>query len=166
MAEKIFVPPIKLQGIKTKLVPLIRQNIPPLKNTLWLELFMGSGVAGFNIRHSRAVFADINPHIITSDIVKGFLYDYGRKLEADGGKFYYAVRESFNKSHDPLNRDHQFNVPYGHKPGRFTRAYITKIANQVRYIESCLMVYDWKFICQPFEAAIAMSDAGSFIFGL
>ena len=191
MAEKIFVPPIKIQGIKTKLVQLIRQNIPPVENTLWLEPFMGSGVVGFNIRPERAVFADINPHIInfynalksgiiTSDIVKRFLDDYGRKLEYGGGKFYYAVRDSFNKSHDPLeflflnrscfnglirfNRDYQFNVPYGHKPGRFTRAYITKIANQVRYIESCLMVYDWKFICQPFEDTIAMSDTDSFIY--
>ncbi|MBR0204582.1 MAG: DNA adenine methylase, partial [Synergistaceae bacterium] len=64
MSEKIFVPPIKIQGIKTKLVPLIKQNISLSKNTLWLEPFMGSGVVGFNVRPERAVFADINPHII------------------------------------------------------------------------------------------------------
>ncbi len=27
MIDKVFVPPIKIQGIKTKLVPLIKSNI-------------------------------------------------------------------------------------------------------------------------------------------
>ena len=27
MNNKVFVPPIKIQGIKTKLVPLIRKNV-------------------------------------------------------------------------------------------------------------------------------------------
>ena len=170
MTEKVYVPPIKIQGIKTKLVPLIKQNISLEKNTLWIEPFMGSGVVGFNIRPERAVFADINPHIInfynavksgavTSEIVKVFLDDYGRKLASDGGKFYYAVRESFNSSHNPLeflflnrscfngmirfSRAGKFNVPYGHKPMRFSKAYITKIVNQVKYIEDCMKIYDW-----------------------
>ena len=64
MPDKIFVPPIKIQGIKTKLVPIIKQNISINDNTLWLEPFMGSGVVGFNMRPKRAIFADINPHII------------------------------------------------------------------------------------------------------
>ena len=191
MTEKIYIPPIKIQGIKTKLVPLIRQNISLKKKTLWVEPFMGSGVVGFNIRPERAIFADINPHIIdfyksiksgviTSDTVRVFLYDYGRKLEAHGGDFYYSVRESFNQNHNPLeflflnrscfngmirfNKDHCFNVPYNHKQGRFSKAYITKIANQVRYIESCLKVYDWEFLCQPFEETIATAESNSFIY--
>lgn len=184
MSEKIFVPPIKIQGIKTKLVPVIKQNISLNKNTLWLEPFMGSGVVGFNIRPERAVFADINPHIInfynaiksgkiTSDIVRVFLYEQGRTLAQDGEKFYYYVRERFNSSHDPLdflflnrscfngmirfNKEYNFNVPYGHKPQRFSRPYITKIMNQVKYIEDCLRVYDWEFICQPFETTLAVT---------
>ena len=191
MTEKIYVPPIKIQGIKTKLVPVIRQNVSLKKNTLWIEPFMGSGVVGFNIRPERAVFADINPHIInfynavkagkiTSDTVRAFLYDYGRKLEAYGGDFYYSVRSSFNRDHNPLeflflnrscfngmirfNKDYCFNVPYNHKPGRFSKAYITKIANQVQYIEACLKIYDWEFLCQPFEKTIAVSESDSFIY--
>ena len=191
MNEKIYVPPLKIQGIKTKLVPLIRQNISLDRNTLWVEPFMGSGVVGFNIRPERAVFADINPHIInfynavksgtvTSELVRSFLDDYGRKLEASDDKFYYAVRESFNETHNPLeflflnrscfngmmrfNKDCCFNVPYGHKPSRFTKAYITKIANQVNYIESCLRVYDWEFVCQPFGKTIAESHPDAFIY--
>ena len=64
MSEKIFVPPLKIQGIKTKLVPLIRENVILDKETIWYEPFMGSGVVGFNVEPERAVFADVNPHII------------------------------------------------------------------------------------------------------
>lgn len=49
---------IKIQGIKTKLVPLIKDNIIMDKEMLWVEPFMGSGVVGFNIRPQQAIFAD------------------------------------------------------------------------------------------------------------
>ncbi len=51
MNDKIFVPPIKIQGIKTKLVPLIRQSIVIDKESTRIESFMGSGVVGFNSDH-------------------------------------------------------------------------------------------------------------------
>lgn len=34
MNEKVFVPPLKIQGIKTKLVPLIRENVVLSKDTV------------------------------------------------------------------------------------------------------------------------------------
>ena len=64
MSDKIFVPPLKIQGIKTKIVPLIRENIVMNDHSVWYEPFMGSGVVGFNIEPKQAVFADVNPHII------------------------------------------------------------------------------------------------------
>ena len=64
MNDKVFVPPIKIQGIKTKLVPLIKQSVIMDKESVWVEPFMGSGVVGFNIEPNRAIFADTNPHII------------------------------------------------------------------------------------------------------
>ena len=191
MPEKIYVPPLKIQGIKTKLVPAIKQNVSLSPGMLWVEPFMGSGVVGFNVRPERAVFADINPHIInfysaiksggiTSDIVRAFLQDNGRLLAEHGGDFYYSVRERFNTAHSPLdflflnrscfngmirfNSERKFNVPYGHKPARFSQAYITKIVNQVKYVEDCLRVHDWEFVCQPFEKTIAMSEDDSFIY--
>ena len=80
MSEKIFVPPLKIQGIKTKLVPLIRENVILDKETIWYEPFMGSGVVGFNVEPERAVFADVNPHIINfynriKDITMRFVTD-------------------------------------------------------------------------------------------
>lgn len=37
---KIYVPPIKIQGIKTKLVPIIKSNVEIDANTTWIEPFM------------------------------------------------------------------------------------------------------------------------------
>ena len=62
--SKVFVPPLKIQGIKTKLVPLIKSTVMLHKDSLWIEPFMGSGVVGFNIAPSRAIFSDTNPHIM------------------------------------------------------------------------------------------------------
>ena len=115
-----------------------------------------------------------------SDVVRAFLQDNGRMLAEYGEEYYYAVRERFNDTHSPLdflflnrscfngiirfNREHKFNVPYGHKPMRFSKAYITKIVNQVKYIEDCLRIYDWEFICQPFEETIAMKKGDALIY--
>lgn len=92
MSEKVYIPPIKIQGIKTKLVPLIKDNVLLEKDTIWVEPFMGSGVVGFNIKPNKAIFADTNPHIINfynsikeknidSYTVRNFLEIEGKKLE-------------------------------------------------------------------------------------
>lgn len=189
--NKIFVPPIKIQGIKTKLVPLIKRNIANRDNLFWVEPFMGSGVVGFNIRPQQALFADINPHLInfynalkckkfSSGVVKNFLTEQGLLLAERGGDYYYEVRERFNKFHEPLdflflnrscfngvirfNGHAQFNVPYGHKPQRFSKAYVTKITNQIRYVEECLSSFEWNFVCQDFRETLAHTDNSGRIF--
>ena len=192
MKEKIHVPPIKIQGIKTKLVPLIKDNIIMDQEMLWVEPFMGSGVVGFNIRPQQAIFADTNPHIINfynnikqknidSYIVRNFLESEGDKLEKGDDEYYYEVRERFNKNHSSLdflflnrscfngmirfNKNYKFNVPYGHKPQRFSKAYITKIVNQVKYVEQMLCISDWNFICQSFDNTInSIQEERAFIY--
>lgn len=191
MNEKVCVPPIKIQGIKTKLVPLIRRNILMDTESVWIEPFMGSGVVGFNVEPRRAIFADINPYIIdfynqikagviTPHIVRAFLEHEGELLKQGDAEYYYAVRRRFNEEHDPLdflflnrtcfngmirfNRDYEFNVPYGHKPQRFAKAYITKIVNQVAHVEMLLKRHSWEFLCQPFEKTVAMASLGDFIY--
>ena len=192
MKEKIHVPPIKIQGIKTKLVPLIKDNIIMDKEMLWVEPFMGSGVVGFNIRPQQAIFADTNPHIINfynnikqknidSYIVRNFLESEGDKLEKGDDEYYSEVRERFNKNHSSLdflflnrscfngmirfNKNYKFNVPYGHKPQRFSKAYITKIVNQVKYVEQMLCISDWNFICQSFDNTInSIQEERAFIY--
>ena len=61
---KIFVPPIKSQGIKTKLVKNIQELIPKNFNGSWYEPFMGTGVVAFNLAPEKAILSDINPHLI------------------------------------------------------------------------------------------------------
>lgn len=189
--EKIFVPPIKIQGIKTKIVPLIQKNVSLSSNSVWIEPFMGSGVVGFNVAAKDAIFADTNPYIIdfynrikqgeiTSHRVRAFLEHEGELLESGDSDYYYSVRDRFNKYHDALdflflnracfngmirfNRNYEFNVPYGHKPRRFSKAYVTKIVNQVKYVEDMLKTHSWEFLCQSFEKTIAMAGQRDFIY--
>ena len=191
VTTKVYVPPIKTQGIKTKLVPLIKENVCLSEKTVWIEPFMGSGVVGFNIAPATAVFADTNPYIIdfynqikkgtiTSYIVRQFLEEEGSILSVKDEAYYYEVRERFNECHNPLdfiflnrscfngmirfNKDFRFNVPYGHKPQRFSKAYITKITNQVAHIEELLKYNNWSFLCQSFEQTIRLADENSFIY--
>ena len=192
MNQKVYVPPLKIQGIKTKLVPLIKESVSLDRDTLWVEPFMGSGVVGFNINPRRAVFADTNPHIInfykgiqsgaiTPSITRDFLESEGEKLAQNDADHYYTVRDRFNQTHDPLdflflnrscfngmirfNKDHKFNVPYGHKPNRFAKAYVTKIVNQVSHVEELMRDADWTFLCQSFEKTIGdVSERNAFIY--
>lgn len=191
MKDKVFVPPIKIQGIKTKLVPLIKQSVAMEKGSVWIEPFMGSGVVGFNIEPHRAIFADTNPHIIefynqvksgaiTPYTVRAYLEHEGKLLEQGDDEYYYTVRMRFNKEHNPLdflflnrscfngmirfNKDCDFNVPYGHKPQRFSKAYITKIVNQVEHVSKLLQNHSWVFLCQPFQETISMAGEDDFIY--
>jgi DNA adenine methylase len=63
-----------------------------------------------------------------------------------------------------FNRHNHYNVPYGHKPNRFAKAYITKIVNQVKYLEFMIHTNDWTFLCQSFEDTIAMANENAFIY--
>jgi len=189
--NKVYVPPLKIQGIKTKLVPLIKSKIDLGSFSTWIEPFMGSAVVGLNVAPRKAIFADINPHIITfynqlkckaitARIIKGYLSEQNILLSEKGAEHYYYIRDRFNKEHNPLdflflnrscfngmirfNRSGKFNVPYGHKPERFAKAYITKIYNQVLHFEQMLQMNDWQFICQPFEKTIALANEESFIY--
>ena len=184
MNEKVYVPPIKIQGIKTKLVPLIKKSVVMQPNSVWIEPFMGSGVVGFNIEPHQAIFADTNPYIIefykqiksgaiNPYVVREFLEHEGKLLEQGDDEYYYTVRTRFNTEHNPLdflflnracfngmirfNKNYDFNVPYGHKPQRFAKAYVTKIVNQVAHVENLLKTHSWDFLCQPFETTIDMA---------
>jgi len=177
---KVFVPPIKSQGIKTKLLPWIKEIIPDYFNGIWIEPFMGTGVVAFNIKPKQAILCDTNPHLInfynslkdgniTPNIVRAFLEVEGEKLR-NIKDYYYEVRERFNKEHNPLdflfinragfngmirfNSKGNHNVPFCKKPGRFSKAYITKIVNQVEYVYKLIRQNDYIFLCQDFKKTI------------
>ena len=87
---RIIVPPIKSQGIKTKLVPWIQALVPEV-NGRWIEPFLGTGVVAFNSGFRKALLSDVNPHVIrfyqaikdheiTPSLVRKFLEVEGMKL--------------------------------------------------------------------------------------
>ena len=191
MGTNIKVPPIKCQGIKTKLVRFIIDSIRWAENGKWMEPFVGSGVVVLNVAPHRALLTDTNVHVIrfyndiasglvTPSSVRGFLEKEGRILSQVGEAYYYEVRSRFNShptSHDFLflnrcdfngvirfNSKGQFNVPFGKKPDRFRPAYVTKIVNQVAYIASLIRDNEWTFREADWRDTLAQAHEEDFVY--
>lgn len=189
--SKVKVPPIKCQGIKTKLVRFILKSVVWDGKGKWIEPFLGSGVVLFNLGPKRALVADNNPHIIsfyrgiqTKDItaftVRPFLEREGKLLLSKGEEYYYEVRDRFNSSHDPLdllflnrscfngvmrfNMKGKFNVPFCRKPNRFRKPYITKIVNQVKWVSDAMLGKDWQFMCADWRQTLELCDHDDFVY--
>jgi DNA adenine methylase len=168
----VVIPPIKCQGIKSKLVPFIAASISWDGTGRWVEPFLGSGVVAFNVQPERAYLSDSNPHIITlyqrihdgkltPKMVRAHLTREGAELLRAGEEHYYAIRERFNRTSDPLdflflnrscfngvmrfNRKGEFNTPFCRKPDRFRPALVTKIVNQIAQIARVMYKKDWEF---------------------
>lgn len=190
-AKPPIVPPIKCQGIKTKLVGNIKALLPKSIDGVWIEPFCGSGVVALNVQPQRAILADTNKHIIklynsiqdgtiTSDIVKAYLNEANIILLQEGADYFYRVRERFNREGDSLdflflnrscfngvmrfNSKGKFNVPFCKKNNRFAQAYVTKIVNQVKGFAKVLEGKDWRFIVSDFENTLAMANAGDIVY--
>lgn len=189
--KKIYVPPIKCQGIKTKLVRFIAENVYWNGEGKWIEPFLGSGVVLFNILPKRALVADTNVHIINfyrdlqsnrldSKIVRDFLEEHGALLKEKGGKYYYELRERFNSSPSSnlflflnragfngiqrFNSNGEMNVPYNHKDNRFSKSYITKTVNQVNQIQNLILDHEWKFIIADWKETYKYINPADFVY--
>lgn len=165
---RIIVPPIKSQGIKTKLVPWI-MDVAPKVNGNWMEPFLGTGVVAFNSGYKKAILNDTNPHIInfykgvqqkiiTAPLMKRYLEQEGEilsKADNNGYEHYLKVRTRFNSgeyspydfiflSRAGFNGMMRFgskgnwNIPFCKKPDRFAQAYITKITNQLSTVSKII----------------------------
>jgi len=176
-----LVPPIKCQGIKTKLVPLINQiQLAPIKGR-WIEPFCGSCVIALNLQPEQALLADTNPHVIgfyrdiqqgriTPEGVRAFLEREGTLLQQKGEAHYYDIRRRFNQEPNSLdflflnracfngvmrfNQKGEFNVPFCRKPTRFTLAYTTKIVNQIARFVRTLATCRWEFVVADFRETL------------
>lgn len=191
MSDKVIIPPIKCQGIKTKLIPFIIEHVKRPQDGLWIEPFVGTGVVAFNIAPKRALLTDKNQYIISlyqgiqngainSQTVREFLEYHGGILEQHGGEYYKEMRDTFNKNGDPLyflflnradfngmirfNRQGKFNVPFCQKPNRFSKAYITKICNQVAGIAQVMQGKEWTFACGPWQKAFCGVTENDYIY--
>lgn len=191
MIMKVGVPPIKSQGIKTKLVPWIQGIVPSDFDGVWIEPFMGTGAVAFNVAPRHAILCDTNPHLvnfyssiasgeITPEVVKEYLANEGEILLSKGEDHYYFVRDRFNSEHSPLdflfvnragfngmirfNRKGCFNIPFCRKPQRFAQAYITKITNQVSWVSKIIKAKNFAFKCQDFGKTIEEASAADIIY--
>ncbi len=189
--DKILIPPIKCQGIKTKLVPFIKEKVNRSDDGLWIEPFLGTGVVAFNLEPAHAILVDKNRYIIslyqgiqrgeiTGLHVRNFLEKHGHALELGGKNYYYQMRDDFNENGDPLyflflnrsdfngmirfNRNGEFNVPFCQKPNRFGKAYITKICNQVDRVAQVLKGKDWLFLCSSWQTAFNYATEDDYIY--
>ena len=189
---KTITPPIKSQGIKTKLIPWIREIIPQTGGS-WIEPFLGTGVVAFNLGFNKAILNDTNPHIIqlfkeirdgiiTPQIVKDYLEKEGEILlhAGDNGYDHFRfIRDRFNKKPNSLdfiflsragfngmmrfNKKGHFNIPFCKKPNRFAQAYITKIVNQTSRV-SHVIKPEWEFFSKQFSEIIPLAKKGDFIY--
>jgi DNA adenine methylase len=190
---RVRVPPIKCQGIKTKLVRFILSQIcwQPTDNSTWIEPFLGSGVVAFNLAPARAILTDANQHTIhfyqaiqageiCADRTRAFLYQQGECLSRLGADYYYEVRSRFNQTGNPLdflflnracfngmmrfNRQGEFNVPFCQKPQRFSPSYITKIANQVDWVANQIAGKAWEFRVADWQESLSAAQASDFVY--
>ncbi len=188
----LIVPPIKSQGIKTKLVPWIQALVPDIKGR-WVEPFLGTGVVAFNSGFQEALLSDTNPHVIRfykaiqegeirPATVREYLEKEGEKLRfaGDNGYEHFTfVKDRFNREQNPLdflflsragfngmmrfNKKGYWNIPFCQKPDRFSKSYITKIVNQVHDV-ACLIQPGWQLLNKPFEEIISQAKARDIIY--
>lgn len=188
---KPVVPPIKCQGIKTKLVSFILENIRWDGAGRWVEPFLGSGVVLFSVQPAQAIVNDTNPHIVnfyrsigdeslTPAMVRDHLTVEGQKLMENGEDYFYEVRRRFNQTAEPLdflflsrscfngvmrfNRKGEFNVPFCRKPERFRPAYITKIVNQVEAVRKVMLGKDWEFRVGDWRDCLSAAKPNDFVY--
>lgn len=167
------------------------------EDLLFIEPFVGTGVVGFNIAGKNAIFSDSNIHLINfykaiqnnelnSKNVREFLEQEGEKLKLTGtdkSSYYYELRNRFNEEHSPFDflfltrscfngmmrfsRKGKFNVPFCKKPERFSASYITKICNQIYWLENKIKNNNWKFISEDFsELLLKYKDNENVVFYL
>ena len=187
----VQVPPLKIQGIKTKAVPVIRDNVDWDGSGRWIEPFVGSAVVPLNIMPERALLGDVNPHLVgfyaaiqegtvTGTTVRVFLEREGAQLLRDGQEHYYRVRDRFNEAGDPhdflflnracfnglvrFNKEGRFNTPFCQKPDRFRPAHITKICNQVQRAVDSMAHKAWELVCGDWSELLAEAQANDFVY--
>ena len=194
---KVIIPPIKSQGIKTKLVPWIK-DVVSIANQKgkWIEPFLGTGVVAFNSGYKQAILNDTNPHIIefyksiqekkiTAHLMRQYLEIEGQLLkeaENDGYEYYIKVRSRFNSGEfSPFdfiflsragfngmmrfNNKGHWNIPFCKKSDRFSKAYITKITNQVSNVAQIICPEpDWVFYNKNFAEIIPLAKENDIIY--
>ena len=119
---RTIIPPIKSQGIKTKLIPwindvILRSGID-ISKANWIEPFFGTGVVGLNSPlKGKFIVGDTNPHIIdfyngiqnreiTPINMRAYLEQESKILSSsdeNGYAYYREVKNRFNSFHNSFD---------------------------------------------------------------
>ena len=156
----------------------------------WIEPFLGTGVVAFNSGFRHAVLGDANPHVIRfyRQVQEGVIHPTAcvRTLKRKESSFASPAVPTTttsetvsNRTHEPLdflflsragfngmmrfNQRGEWNIPFCKNPDRFSKAYITKIVNQVGRAAR-VIAPDWRFLHAPFPEVIALAGADDVIY--
>lgn len=191
--DKVFVPPLKTQGIKTKLAPWIFEVARKIYKPeyRWVEPFTGSGVVALNTYYKSYLLADANPNIINFyNDLKHFnlsLTDVSKALEEIHVEFlkenkdmYYNVRRRFNNNPNSLdflilnrscfnglmrfNKSGEFNSPFCKNFKRFGKAHITKILNQLNHFRIFLCDKPLELLCADFRETLSRVNENDIVY--
>lgn len=184
-------PPLKLQGIKTRLVTFIAENVRWQGRGRWIEPFSGSGSVVLNLAPPRAVLSDACPALvdfhqgvqrgrINVATVHRHLQREGRLLSQAGDEHYYQVRDRFNRMGDPLdflflnracfngimrfNSRGEFNTPFCKLPDRFRPALLTRICNQVQWQSEQMGGKRWDVARRDWRQTLEQADVNDFVY--
>ena len=187
--KEILVPPLKIQGIKTKLVPWICKNIG--QNILrgrWIEPFMGSGVVGFNVPYSNMLLCDANRHVINfyewlRDVNVVLAINKLRKMGnilATDESYYYKVRKEYNVKPDPLkllflsrtcfngimrfSLKGNFNTPFCKNPNKFTPELLDSLLVSLSRTRQTIKDGNIQFFCGDWQQSVGMAKPDDFIY--
>lgn len=191
--EHLGAPPLKCQGIKTKLVRFIAASIRwnAAATGKWIEPFVGTGCVALNLAPPRALLTDLNPHVVrlladiqqdrlTPSGVRSALAREGKALAEKGAAHYYEVRERFNTTPSSIdflflnrscfngvvrfNGSGRFNTPFGHKPQRFDARFLSRVENQIGWARGQMKNKDWEIRCTDWRACFGHVSDTDFVY--
>ncbi len=172
---------LKWAGGKYPLLEEIKRYLP--EGDCLIEPFVGAGSVFLNTDYRRYVLADINSDLIQLyNIVKERADEYVREArmlfcsDNNNPDTYYALRDEFNLSRDPLRRSvlflylnrhgynglcrynlsGEFNVPFG----RYSRPYFP----EAELYHFAAQAQNATFLCQSYIDSMVSARAGSVVY--
>ncbi|SIS49399.1 Dam family site-specific DNA-(adenine-N6)-methyltransferase [Alicyclobacillus vulcanalis] len=174
-------PFLKWAGGKYRLLPYIQGSLPQGKRLI--EPFVGSGAVFLNTNYDAYVLSDINADVIALYRTltlhgEAFIAECRRLFipENNTAEAYYALRDEFNATCEPVRRaalfvylnrhgynglcrynaDGRFNVPFG----RYKRPYFPE--REMRYFYE--KARRAEFLCLDFREVMRMAEPGDVVY--
>ncbi len=188
LQKKLFVeereplrikPFLKWAGGKTRLLPALRQSLPPRFNR-YFEPFVGGGVFFFDLSPSDAVLGDSNPELMNCyevvrerpdeliDALSGFSVSESefykvRAMEPEAlpsmtcaARLIYLNKTCYNGLYR-VNKQGRFNTPYG----RHSNVTLVDVPN-LRAASKLLTKA--KLICANYQTVMEVAGKGDFVY--